>query len=106
MCPASTTCSTRAKARRSSTATARATTGGGWYAFDHAGVHFVALVNVVNLKAGGHGRLGPEQLAWLKADLAGRSSSTPIVVFAHIPLWSLYPALGLGHRRVRRRRWR
>ena len=71
-------------------------TGGGWYAFDHAGVHFVALVNVMNLKAGGLGSLGPEQLAWLKADLAARGPSTPIVLFAHIPLWSLYPDWGWG----------
>jgi 3',5'-cyclic-AMP phosphodiesterase len=70
--------------------------GAGWYAFDHAGVHFVALVNVVNLKAGGLGSLGPEQLAWLKADLAARGPSTPIVVFTHIPLWSLYPDWGWG----------
>ncbi len=69
-------------------------TGGGWYAFDHAGVHFVALVNVLNFKAGGEGALGPEQFAWLKADLAARSASTPIVIFTHIPLWSLYPAWG------------
>ena len=71
-------------------------TGGGWYAFDHAGVHFVALVNVMNLKAGGQGSLGPEQLAWMKADLAARGSSTPIVVFTHIPLWALYPDWGWG----------
>jgi hypothetical protein len=70
--------------------------GGGWYAFDHAGVHFVALVNVMNLKAGGLGSLGPEQLAWLKGDLAARSPSTPIVVFTHIPLWALYPDWGWG----------
>jgi 3',5'-cyclic AMP phosphodiesterase CpdA len=68
--------------------------GAGWYSFDHAGVHFVALVNVVNLKAGGLGSLGPDQLAWLKDDLAARGSSTPIVVFAHIPLWALYPDWG------------
>jgi 3',5'-cyclic AMP phosphodiesterase CpdA len=72
----------------------KGTKGAGWYAFDHAGVHFVALVNVVNLKAGGLGSLGPDQLAWLKDDLAGRSASTPIVVFAHIPLWALYPDWG------------
>jgi 3',5'-cyclic AMP phosphodiesterase CpdA len=71
-------------------------TGGGWSSFDHAGVHFVALVNVMNLKAGGLGSLGPEQLAWLKADLAGRRASTPIVVFTHIPLWALYPDWGWG----------
>ena len=67
-----------------------------WYSFDHAGVHFVALVNVADLKPGGMGNLGPDQLNWLKADLAGRSSSTPIVVFAHIPLWTLYPDWGWG----------
>jgi 3',5'-cyclic-AMP phosphodiesterase len=67
-----------------------------WHSFDHAGVHFVALVNVADLKPGGMGNLGPEQLAWLKADLAARSSSTPIVVFAHIPLWTLYADWGWG----------
>lgn len=67
-----------------------------WYSFDHAGVHFIALVNVADLKPGGMGNLGPEQLKWLKADLAGRSSSTPIVVFAHIPLWTLYADWGWG----------
>jgi Icc protein len=74
----------------------KGTMGGGWYSFDHAGVHFVALVNVLNLKAGGLGSLGPEQLAWLKADLGGRGTSTPIVVLAHIPLWSVYPQWGWG----------
>jgi 3',5'-cyclic AMP phosphodiesterase CpdA len=70
--------------------------GAGWYSFDADGVHFVGLVNVVNLKAGGLGNLGEEQLAWLQDDLGGRSSSTPIVVFAHIPLWSVYPNWGWG----------
>jgi 3',5'-cyclic-AMP phosphodiesterase len=69
---------------------------GGWYSFDQGGVHFVALINVLNLKAGGLGSLGTDQLAWLKNDLAGRSASTPIVVFAHMPLWSLYPQWGWG----------
>jgi 3',5'-cyclic AMP phosphodiesterase CpdA len=67
---------------------------GGWYSFDQGGVHFVGLVNVLNLKAGGQGYLGPAQLEWLEADLKARSSSTPIVVFAHMPLWSLYPQWG------------
>jgi len=71
-------------------------TGGGYYSFDHGGVHFVSLVNVVDLKANGLGSLGPEQLAWLDADLRGRSSSTPIVVFAHIPLWTIAPEWGWG----------
>ncbi|HEX7761252.1 MAG TPA: metallophosphoesterase [Caulobacteraceae bacterium] len=70
--------------------------GAGWYSFDHGGVHFVALVNVANLKAGGLGSLGADQLAWMKADLAGRSASTPIVLLAHIPLWSVFPDWGWG----------
>jgi 3',5'-cyclic-AMP phosphodiesterase len=68
----------------------------GWYSFDKKGVHFVALVNVLNLKAGGLGTLGAEQLEWLKNDLQHRPRSTPIVVFAHIPLWSVYPEWGWG----------
>ena len=44
------------------------------------------------------GSLGDEQLEWLADDLKGRTASTPIVVFAHIPLWVVYPRLGLGHR--------
>jgi plastocyanin len=72
------------------------THGGGWYSFDHGGAHFVGLVNVLDLKAGGLGNLGAEQLAWLKRDLAGRSDSTPIVLFAHVPLWSVYPDWGWG----------
>src|SRR5215831_2045555 len=63
--------------------------GTGWYSFDQNGVHFVGLVNVANLKAGGMGTLGAEQLAWLADDLKGRSTSTPIVLFAHIPLWTV-----------------
>jgi 3',5'-cyclic-AMP phosphodiesterase len=70
--------------------------GSGWYSFDHRGVHFVALVNVADLKPGGMGNLGTEQLKWLAADLAGRPSSTPIVVFAHIPLWTVYAEWGWG----------
>jgi Icc protein len=74
----------------------KGTKGAGWYSFDHHGVHFVALVNVVNLKAGGMGSLGQDQLEWLEKDLAGKSSSTPIVVFAHIPLWTVYADWGWG----------
>ncbi|HET6554000.1 MAG TPA: metallophosphoesterase [Dyella sp.] len=69
---------------------------GGWYSFDHRGVHFVGLINVLNLKAGGLGSLGAEQLAWLKKDLASLSASTPVVVFAHMPMWSIYPEWGWG----------
>jgi len=72
------------------------TLGSGWYSFDHSGVHFVALNNVANLKAGGMAHLGDDQLAWLKADLAPLASSTPVVVFAHIPLWTVYEAWGWG----------
>ena len=72
----------------------KGTKGSGWQSFDHKGVHFVGLVNVVNFKAGGLGTLGAEQLEWLEADLKGRTSSTPVVVFAHIPLWAAYPEWG------------
>ncbi len=72
------------------------TQGAGWYSFDDHGVHFIALVNVANLKGGGLGYLGPEQLAWLESDVRNLSASTPIVVFAHIPLWSIYPQWGWG----------
>src|SRR5205814_4766413 len=68
----------------------------GWRSFDHSGVHFIGLVNVLNLKAGGLGSLGAEQLAWLKKDVSGLSSSTPIVLFAHVPLWTVYPEWGWG----------
>jgi 3',5'-cyclic-AMP phosphodiesterase len=70
--------------------------GAGWYSFDQAGVHFIGLVNVVDLKAGGMGNLGAEQLAWLADDLKDRTASTPIVVFAHIPLWTIAPEWGWG----------
>src|SRR6202165_5348596 len=68
----------------------------GYYSFDHAGVHFVALINVLQFKPGGLGTLGTDQLAWLAADLKGRSVSTPIVVFAHMPLWTIYEPWGWG----------
>ncbi len=69
---------------------------GGWYSFDSQGVHFIGLNNVFNLHAGGLGNLGDEQLEWLEDDLKGRSASQPIVVFAHIPLWQVYPDWGWG----------
>jgi len=68
----------------------------GYYSFDHAGVHFVALINVLQFKPGGLGTLGTDQLAWLAADLKGRSASTPLVVFAHMPLWTIYEPWGWG----------
>jgi 3',5'-cyclic AMP phosphodiesterase CpdA len=74
----------------------KGTQGAGWYSFDKNGVHFVGLVNVMNLKAGGLGSLGTEQLEWLEKDVKHLSKSTPIVVFAHIPLWSVYPQWGWG----------
>jgi 3',5'-cyclic AMP phosphodiesterase CpdA len=75
---------------------ARATKGAGWYSFDANGVHFIGLNNVVDLKAGGLGNLGADQLEWLEGDVKGRSASTPIVVFAHIPLWTVYQDWGWG----------
>ncbi len=70
--------------------------GKAWYSFDHAGVHFVALNNVENFKPGTLASLGDEQLAWMKNDLAGRSHSTPIVVLAHIPMWTIWAPWGWG----------
>ncbi len=68
--------------------------GKGWYSFDHKGAHFVGLVNSAALE--GLGKLGAEQLEWLQADLKARGSSTPVVVFAHIPLWTVYQDWGWG----------
>jgi hypothetical protein len=73
----------------------KGTTGTGWYSFTHKGVHFIGLNNAFQ-QNGAMGRLGPEQLKWLKADLATQSSSTPIVLFAHYPLWMMYPEWGWG----------
>ena len=70
--------------------------GDGWYSFDEGGVHFIALVNVIHAGDGGMGSLGATQVAWLKDDVAPLGSSTPIVVFAHFPLWALYPDWGWG----------
>ena len=74
----------------------KGTKGNGWYSFNDHGVHFVALVNVFNLQAGHEASLGADQIAWLKDDLRAVKSSTPIVVFTHIPLWSIYKAWGWG----------
>jgi len=82
----------------------RGTQGKGWQSLDYEGAHFIGLINVLNLKQGsgtglggtGFGQLGQEQLAWLEKDVKGLSSSTPIVVFAHIPLWTIYPEWGWG----------
>ena len=68
--------------------------GKGWYSFTHKGVHFVGLNNCQQVDA--MGKLGEDQLKWLKADLAAQSASTPIVIFAHIPLWMVYPEWGWG----------
>jgi 3',5'-cyclic-AMP phosphodiesterase len=68
--------------------------GRGWQSFDYRGVHFVGLVNVLNFKAGKLGSLGADQLEWLERDVASLAASTPIVVFAHVPLWAVYPQWG------------
>ncbi len=72
------------------------TKGAGWYSFDHKGVHFIGLVNVADLKPGGLGTLGGEQLEWLEKNVGGLSASAPIILFAHIPLWTVYPEWGWG----------
>ena len=68
----------------------------GYYSFDSNGVHFISLINVLNFKPGGLGALGDDQIAWLKGDLNGRSDSQPIVVYAHMPLWTIYEPWGWG----------
>jgi 3',5'-cyclic AMP phosphodiesterase CpdA len=70
------------------------TRGDGWYSFDTAGVHVIALVNTLNLKKLGH--LGTDQLAFVEKDVAGLSNDTPIIVFSHIPLFAMYPDWGWG----------
>jgi 3',5'-cyclic AMP phosphodiesterase CpdA len=73
------------------------TRGEGWYSFDHHGVHFIGLVNVASAGVDkGLGVLGSDQLEWLKVDLANRAASTPVVVFGHVPLWTVYPQWGWG----------
>jgi hypothetical protein len=72
----------------------KGTVGNGWYSFNHKGVHFVGLNNCVQVDA--MGNMGDAQLIWLKSDLTGLSHSTPIVVFAHIPLWMVYEKWGWG----------
>jgi len=72
------------------------TRGLGWHSYTHRGIHFVGLVNVANLKPGGLGTLGQDQLDWLKKDLEGVANSTPLVVYAHVPLWTIYPKWGWG----------
>jgi 3',5'-cyclic AMP phosphodiesterase CpdA len=74
----------------------KASNNRGHYSFDVGGVHFIALVNVMNFKAGGLGALGDDQFAWLKNDLAARPTSQPVVVFAHMPLWTIYEPWGWG----------
>ena len=76
----------------------KGTLGAGWHSFDFKGVHFVGLVNVANIANGqtALGQLGKEQLQWLQDDLGPLGASTPVVVFAHVPLWTIYPQWGWG----------
>jgi Icc protein len=74
----------------------KGTRGDGWYSFNAHGVHFIGLVNVVNLQGNGLGDLGHTQLEWLENDVKGLSASTPVVVFAHVPLWIVYKDWGWG----------
>jgi len=70
--------------------------GKAFYSFDHSGVHFLALNNVLNFKAGTMASLGNEQIEWARNDLARVSRSTPIVVLGHIPLWTIWEPWGWG----------
>lgn len=72
--------------------------GSGYYSFDVKGVHFLALANVQQAEGMGGltglGLLGPEQLDFVRKDLAGLSSGTPLVIFSHVPLLAVYPKWG------------
>ena len=73
----------------------KGTVGGrGWQSFDYKGTHFVGLVNVLKYKGEGMGALGEDQIEWLEKDVAPLSSSTPVVIFSHVPLWAVYPQWG------------
>ncbi len=74
----------------------KGTNGDGWYSFDSHGVHFIGLVNVLSQGDGGLRVIGNAQLEWLEKDVKKLSGSTPIVVFAHVPLWAVYPQWGWG----------
>jgi 3',5'-cyclic-AMP phosphodiesterase len=74
----------------------KGTHGDGWYSFNAHGIHFIGLVNVVNLQGAGLGDLGKPQLEWLEKDVKSLSASTPIVVMAHVPLWIVYQDWGWG----------
>ena len=78
----------------------KGTKGKGWYSFDVGGVHFIALINVFNFEPGfksaGLAKLGDEQLEWMEKDVKGLAASTPVVVFAHLPLWTIYQEWGWG----------
>jgi 3',5'-cyclic-AMP phosphodiesterase len=62
--------------------------------WDHSGMHFLAVTNVLDFGATGKGALGQAQLDLLTKDLAAQKKDTPIVVFSHIPLYDLYPKWG------------
>ena len=72
------------------------TKGDGWYSFDDHGVHFIGLSNVTHTGPDGQWLLGADQIAWLSDDLRAVRSSTPLVVFAHVPLWTIYAKWGWG----------
>src|SRR5262249_33159726 len=74
----------------------KGTKGSGWFSFEHKGTHFMGLNNVMHIREGGLGQLGGEQLTWMEDDLKAVSDSTPIVVFAHVPLWAVHPQWGWG----------
>jgi Icc-related predicted phosphoesterase len=67
-----------------------------YFSFEENGAHFVGLSNVENFKAKTLSSFGEDQIAWLKNDLKGVSHSTPIVVMAHIPMWTVYEPWGWG----------
>jgi 3',5'-cyclic AMP phosphodiesterase CpdA len=67
-----------------------------YYSFEQNGVRFIGLSNVLNFKAKTLSSFGDEQLAWLASDLKRVPRSTPIVIMAHIPMWTVYEPWGWG----------
>jgi hypothetical protein len=57
------------------------------YAFAHKGIHFIALDNVSQDGS----ILGDDQLKWFADELSRTPKTEPLVIFAHRPLFDLYP---------------
>jgi 3',5'-cyclic AMP phosphodiesterase CpdA len=62
-----------------------------YYSFDAKGVRFIVLDSIfITPDRHYEGRIDEDQLAWLKAELAGVAAATPVIVVSHIPLVTAY----------------